>query len=85
MNYCGFNIEPFCSDVCGDHRRPQTLAEMCRNMDICCGFRAVASRKKYSGLILSKLRSHLYEDGPVYWNMYHVCLDLKYSTVKSLI
>ena len=33
MNYCGFNIQPFCSDVCGDHRRPQTLAEMCRNME----------------------------------------------------
>ena len=38
------------SDVCGDHRRPQTLAEICRNMDICCGFRAVAARKKYPGL-----------------------------------
>ena len=25
MNCCGFNIEPFCSDVCGDHRRPQTM------------------------------------------------------------
>ena len=52
MNYCGFNIEPFCSDVCGDHRRPQTLAEICRNMGICCGFRAVAAREKYSGFIL---------------------------------
>ena len=50
MNYCGFNIEPFCSDVCGDHRRPQTLAEICRNMGICCGFRAVAAREKYPGL-----------------------------------
>ena len=39
----GFNIEPFCSDVCADHRRPQTLAEICRNMGICCGFRAVAA------------------------------------------
>ena len=27
MNYCGFNIQPFCSDVCRDHRCPQTLAE----------------------------------------------------------
>ena len=52
MNYRGFNIEPFCFDVCGDHRRPQTLAEICRNMDICCGFRAVAAREKYPGLIL---------------------------------
>ena len=52
MNYCGFNIEPFCSDVCGNHRRPQTLAEICRNMDICCGFRAVAAREKSPGLIL---------------------------------
>ena len=87
MNYCGFNIKPFCSDVCGDHRCPQTLAEMCRNMvlDIFCGFRAVAARKKHSVLILSKLRNHLYEDGPVYWYMYHVYLDLKCSTVKSLI
>ena len=45
----GFNIEPFCSDVCGDHRRPQTLAEICRNMDICCGFRAVATRENIQG------------------------------------
>ena len=52
MNYRGFNIEPFCSDVCGDHRRPQTLAEICRNMDSCCGFRAVAAREKYPGLTL---------------------------------
>ena len=51
MNYCGFNIEPFCSDVCGDHRRPQTLWEICRNMGICCGFRAVADWEKYRGLI----------------------------------
>ena len=41
MNYCGFNIELFCSDVCGEYRRPQTLAEICRNMGICCGFRVV--------------------------------------------
>ena len=52
MNYHGFNIEPFCSDVCGDHRRPQTPAEICRNMDSCCGFRAVAAREKYPGLTL---------------------------------
>ena len=47
-----FNIEPFCSDVYGDHRRPQTQAEICRNMGIYCGFRAVAARGKYLGLIL---------------------------------
>ena len=52
MSYCGFNTEPFCSDVCGDHRRPQTLAEICRNMGICCCFRAVATRGKYPGFIL---------------------------------
>ena len=52
MNYCSFNIEPFCSDVCGDHRRPQTLVEICRNMGICCGFRAVADREKYPGFML---------------------------------
>ena len=46
---CGFNIKPFCSDVCGDHRRPQTLAEICRTMGICCGFRAVGARVKYPG------------------------------------
>ena len=52
MNYRGFNIEPFCFDVCGDHRRPQTLAQICRNMDSCCGLRAVAAREKYPGLTL---------------------------------
>ena len=60
MNYCGFNIEPFCSDVCGDHRRPQTLAEICRNMGICCGFRAVAAREKYPGFILLNIHDWLH-------------------------
>ena len=59
MNYRGFNIEPFCSDVCWDHRRPQTLSEICRNMDSCCGFRAVAVREKYPGLTL--LLEHTYD------------------------
>ena len=45
--YYGFNIQPFCSDVCGDDRRPQTLAEMCRNMFICYAFRSMAARVKY--------------------------------------
>ena len=48
---CGFNIQPFCSDVCGDHRRPQTPAEMCRNMGICYGFRSLAARVKYPGFM----------------------------------
>ena len=52
MNYCGFNIELFCSYVCGDHRRPQILAEICRNMGICCGFRAVATREWYREFML---------------------------------
>ena len=52
MHYCGFNTEPFCSDVCGDHRRPQTLAEICINMGICCVYRAVAVREKYPGFML---------------------------------
>ena len=52
MNYCSFNIEPFCSDVCGDDRRPQTLAEICRIMGIWCDFRPVAAREKYPGFIL---------------------------------
>ena len=52
MNCRGFNIEPLCSDVCGYHRRPQTLAEICRYMDSCCGFRTVAAREKYPGLTL---------------------------------
>ena len=47
----GFNIQPFCSDVCGDHRRPQSLAEMCRNMGICYGFGSMAARVKYPGFM----------------------------------
>ena len=29
---------------------PQTLAEICINMGICCGYRAVAAREKISGV-----------------------------------
>ena len=47
INCCGFNIQPFCSGVCGDHRRPQTLAEMCRGLGICYGFRSVAASVRY--------------------------------------
>ena len=50
-------VAVFCSDVCGDHRRPQTLAEICRNMGTCCGFRAVAAREKYLGFILLSRRN----------------------------
>ena len=66
MNQCVFNIEPFCSDVCGDHRRPQTLAEICRNVSICCGFRAVATREKYPGFILLKGQQNLLLTKPAY-------------------
>ena len=48
---CGFSIQPFYFDVCGDHRRPQTLAEMCRNMSICYSFRSMATRVKYPGFM----------------------------------
>ena len=44
-NYCSFN---YCSDVCGFHRSPQTLAGICSNM----GFRAVAARGNILGFIL---------------------------------
>ena len=46
-----FNIQPFCSVVCGDHRHPQTLAEMYRKMGICYGFNSVAARVKYPGFM----------------------------------
>ena len=49
--YCGFNIQPFCYDVCGDHRCPQNLAEMPRNMGICYGFKSMAARVKYPGFM----------------------------------
>ena len=39
----------YCSAVCGYHRRPQILAEICKNMVICRGFRAVAARGKCPG------------------------------------
>ena len=42
-NYCGFNSRSYCTDACGYHQCPQTLAEICRNMGICCGFRGVAT------------------------------------------
>ena len=36
-------------DICGT---PKTLVEICRNMGICCSFRAVAARRKYPGFML---------------------------------
>ena len=67
MNYCGFDIQPFCSDVCGDHRRLQTLAEICRNMGICYGFRSVAARVKYPGFMwLHRRESHGYDFLSIY-------------------
>ena len=49
FNWWIIAVWTFCSDVCADHRRPQTLAEICKNMGICCGFRAVAVWGKYPG------------------------------------
>ena len=51
-SYCGFNTGLYCSDVCGYQRSPQTLTEICRNMSICGGFRAIAARENYPGFIL---------------------------------
>ena len=42
-NYCRFNIEPYCPDVCGYQRCPQTWVEICKNMGICYGLKAVAT------------------------------------------
>ena len=47
-----FNTKFYCSDVGGYHRHPQALAEVCRNMGICCCFRAVATRGKHLGFML---------------------------------
>ena len=51
QSYCDFNTKSYCSGVCGYHRRPQTLAEICRNMEIFCYLRAVAARGKYLGFV----------------------------------
>ena len=80
INYCGVNIEPFRSDVYGDHRRPKTLVEICRNIGICCGFRAVAARGKYPGFILLPInrggfpsqRSSNAENVSIWWR-HHGC------------
>ena len=44
-----FSTKSYCSDVCEYHQRRQTLAEICRNMDNCCGFKAVAARGNIRG------------------------------------
>ena len=44
-NCCGFKTKFYCSDVWGYHRCPRTLAEICRNMVICCCFRVVVARE----------------------------------------
>ena len=49
--YCGFNRELFFFNVCKCPRSPQTLAAICRSIDIYGGFRAVAAREKYPGFI----------------------------------
>ena len=61
MNYCSFNIEPYYSDMVVYHWCPQTLAKICRNMCTRCGFRAVAARMKYPGLILLDKGTDFYE------------------------
>ena len=55
-NYCSFNTNSYCSDVCGYHLCSQTLVEIYRNMGICYSFRAVAAREKYPGCILLVVR-----------------------------
>ena len=86
MNYCGFNIESFCSDVCRDHRRPQTLAEICRNIGICCGFRAVAAREKYPGFMLLLIIIKRYWAGsiPGYAPYKSAWFDYILNTLNSL-
>ena len=97
MHYCGFNIEPLCSDVCGDHRRPQTLAEICKNMGICCGYRAVAAREKYPGFMLFIARIQHCDDhichcgeymellGRAVGSNWHMAMSVNYSPIYILI
>ena len=84
MSYCGFNIQPFCSDVCGDHRRPQTLAEICRTMGICCGFRAVGARVKISGahVIVSRFFLSIVSSVQIYINGIFIQM-IRVNTLKS--
>ena len=46
-----FSLKYSC-DICWYYRCPQNLAEICRNMGICCSFRAKAVKEKYSRFIL---------------------------------
>ena len=54
---CGFNSEPYCSEVCGYQPSLQTLAEICRSMGNNVSFRAVAAREKYPRFVLLSSRN----------------------------
>ena len=71
-NYCVVNTKSYCSDVCGYHRLPQTLAEICRNMGICCSFRAVATRGKYMFILLQALQPFL-NFRNMFWKFAGIC------------
>ena len=64
------HTEPYCSDVCGYQRCPQTLVEICRNMGICCGFRAMAAR---DNIWVSS-----------YWTLKMSCSDLTKIVIPAL-
>ena len=83
MNYCGFDIEPFCSGVCGDYRCPQTLAEICRIMGIYCDFRAVADRGKYPGFMLLAFACIFTQRRKIIWNVLVIYL-VSYFQIKEI-
>ena len=49
MNYWGINIESFCSEVCGYHQCPQTLADICGN-EYLLRFQGSGRQGKISGV-----------------------------------
>ena len=55
MSYYGFMMQPYCSDVFGYHRSPQTLVALCRDMGISGRCRLVATGETYPGFILIDL------------------------------
>ena len=65
--------------MCGDPRCPQTLAEMCRNMGICYGFRSKAARVKYPCN-----SNHLHDQSlSTQWGqMTHICVS-KFTIIVS--
>ena len=85
-NYRSFNTKSYCSDVCGYHRCPQTLAEICRNMGICCSFRAVAARGKYMGFVLfhNNHTADTYGTIPITQYSYRIMYVLAWRTVCAL-